>query len=378
MKKRLSALLAGVLSIAMLGSVCAFAAETDEIAPRVIYQEETSKTNTVSFGNHTFDIYTNAYHGGGVCNAAVWILPDAYVPAGTMTVQAFVLDHNQNVIRETKPIEQTKSNNYAVAQTNNGPFMPTCYFGGVVQLKDRDGRGYSPRVPGLKYENGEFTDIYDTSGLIRSTSELPTNNQGLTYGSILDGDIQKPDLIAAVGMNGNVGYAKRQQLCPTFYNSKAFERYNIQLEESNYQIPLYDLEGNQIDWFVLDDFDEAEANPIVQKRIQEISSLDVPVAQDMGPLTGYEIDPLFAQEFSGGLVNGDFPKNAKGETFGSVYNQYVAGYAPDYIACVGDNDVSGYMRYSDHINPKSDSVNVYDMNGNVIGQFTFDSGIYRG
>lgn len=86
MKKRLSALLAGVLSIAMLGSVCAFAAETDEIAPRVIYQEETSKTNTVSFGNHTFDIYTNAYHGGGVCNAAVWILPDAYVPAGTMTV----------------------------------------------------------------------------------------------------------------------------------------------------------------------------------------------------------------------------------------------------------------------------------------------------
>ena len=39
MKKRLSALLAGVLSIAMLGSVCAFAAETDEIAPRVIYQE---------------------------------------------------------------------------------------------------------------------------------------------------------------------------------------------------------------------------------------------------------------------------------------------------------------------------------------------------
>lgn len=375
MKKRLSALLAGVLSIAMLGSVCAFAAETDDIAPRVVYQEETSQTNTFSFSNQTFSVYTNAYHGGGVCNAAVWVLPDAYVPAGTMTVQAFVLDHNKNVVRETKPIEQTKSNNYAVAQTNNGPFMPTCYFGGVVQLHGIEGQE-KPRVPGLKYENEEFTYVFDTSGFIRDMSKLPTNNQGLTYGSMLDMD-KDPDLISAVGMNGNVGYAKRQQLCPTFYNAKAVERYNNQLEESDYRIPLYDLEGNQIDWFILDDFDEAEANPLVQKRIQEISSSNMPVAQDMGLGNSYA-DRLVESEFSGGLVNGDFPKNAKGETFGNVYNQYVAGYEPDYIACVGDNNVSGYMRYSDHINPQSDSVDVYDMDGNVIGQFTFDSGIYRG
>lgn len=287
------------------------------------------------------------------------------------------MDHNQKVIRQTEPIPQTKANNYAVAQTNDGPFMTICYFVGMMQLADGDGSPYLPRVPGLKYEDGKFTDIYASSDYIKSTSDLPTNDQGLTYGSILDGDSQKPDLISAVGIDGNEGYARRQQLCPTFYNSKALERYNKQLEESNYLIPLYDLEGNQIDWFLVDNFDETTAIPIVQEHIREISVRDVPVAQDMGPLTGFELNPSYVQEFGKDLIDGDFPKNAKGETFGTYLNQRIAGYDPDYIACIGDNGVEGYMRYSDATRPKSKTVNLYDMDGNIVDQFTFDSGIYR-
>lgn len=372
MKKRFFALLAGILSVAMLGSVCSFATETNDIAPRVVYQEKRSQSAFASLDNHSYEIYTNAHYSSSVCNAAVWVLPDSTVPANTMTVQAFVLDHNMQVIRDTKPITQSQAANYAVAQTNSGPFMPICYFGGYVQLKDRDGGPYYPRVPGLKYDNGTFTDIFDTSGYIKRSAELPTNEQGLTYGSVMEGDIIKPDLISAVGVEGNEGYARRQQIFPTFYNSQAIERYNKQLEENNYLIPLYDLDGNQIDWFKMDNFDETTADPLTQESIQEVSSRNLPVAQDMGPR--HELNPRIAQEISAGLIGGDFPKNANGETFGNVLSQYVVGYAPDYISCVGDKGVEGYMRYSDHICPKSDTVNVYDMDGNIVDQFTLDSG----
>lgn len=372
MKKRFFALLAGILSVAMLGSVCSFATEANDIAPRVIYQEKRSETFTKPFGDNTFSIYTNAHYSSSVCNAAVWVLPDAYVPAGTMSVQSYVLDHNKSTIRITDYVNQSQSSNFAVAQTNDGPFMPICYFGGNVVLHDSDGSPYTPRVPGLKYENGTFTYVYNTSGLAKKTADLPTNAQGLTYGSIMDGDVLKPDLISAVGINGIEGYARRQEFCPVFYSSKAVERYNKQLEERNYLVPLYDLDGNQVDWFELDHFDETTADPLTQESIQEISSRNLPVAQDMGPKL--EFNPSIARELSAGLIGGDFPKNAKGETFGNVLSQYVVGYAPDYISCVGDKGVEGYMRYSDHICPKSNTLNVYDMDGNIVDQFTLDSG----
>ena len=48
------------------------------------------------------------------------------------------------------------------------------------------------------------------------------------------------------------------------------------------------------------------------------------------------------------LPGGDYPKNQRGETYGSVIYQKYAGHYPDLIAVQADNDKSGYVLSSDN------------------------------
>ena len=94
------------------------------------------------------------------------------------------------------------------------------------------------------------------------------------------------------------------------------------------------------------------------------------------------------------LVNGDYPKNSKGESYGSeaFFAEFV-GYRPDLIAAKGEDGVRGYYReedtpgYAEHIahdidaynaiwkaNPGPQPIPLYDSEGNVIGAYLYGGG----
>lgn len=369
MKKRLSALLAGVLSIAMLSSVCAFAAEPADVEPRTVYNHYQSRINTIPIGNYTYKIYTEAHYNTSVCNAAVWAEADAVVPVGVLSVRAVVMNENKIILRDSGFKSEPSPLSFGWAQTNDVSIPNPVYFGGEVYINDRG--SHYPDVPALKYENGRFTYLSKLD-IPRSIAELPVNSQGLSYGSFLDGGTELPDLISAMGVNGIEGYVLRQDFSPIIYGPHGMDRIKEQIKENNL-IPVYDLEGNQIDWYALGNSSEVEPDPITQAHMQELSARDLPVIEGTKTVADVEDDTsIFSQEFSGDLINGDFPKNDKGETFGTFFNRYVVGYAPDYMAYRGDHDIEGYMRFADYTRPKSGTtVNLYDMDGNIVDQFTF-------
>ena len=80
------------------------------------------------------------------------------------------------------------------------------------------------------------------------------------------------------------------------------------------------------------------------------------------------------------LVDGDYPKNVKGESYGPESLDSIVGYPPDLIAATATNRRNGYLRRSELTeylltdNPQHNSLPVYDLDGNVIGEFVFGDG----
>ena len=85
------------------------------------------------------------------------------------------------------------------------------------------------------------------------------------------------------------------------------------------------------------------------------------------------------------LINGNFPKNARGETYGTALMAYVVGEMPDLQAAIGTDGQEGYVRTSDLSHPKFETpqealewqrnqpdsyyIPLYDFQGNEIGSF---------
>lgn len=84
-------------------------------------------------------------------------------------------------------------------------------------------------------------------------------------------------------------------------------------------------------------------------------------------------------------TNGNFPKNVRGETYGTALMAEVVGEMPDLQAAIGTNDQEGYVRTSDLSHPKFETpqdalewqktqpdsyyIPLYDFQGNEIGSF---------
>ena len=76
------------------------------------------------------------------------------------------------------------------------------------------------------------------------------------------------------------------------------------------------------------------------------------------------------------LVDGKYPVNEKGETYGPGNISDIAGSSPDLIQAVATNGAEGYIRYDDMYGflQEEDGVQpeiipVYDLEGNQIGEF---------
>ena len=365
MKRPFTTLLAGVLSIAMLCSVTVLAAEEDA---RAIYSSFSSQTNSVTPAGVTFSTYVDANYttsGSIKGNAVVWVDASATVPGGTMSARAFVLSADKSLLKDKGFILEPYDANFTWVQTADTTLSSSeaTFFGGQVKLYLP---GYSepvcPSVNAVKYDGGRCSSV---SPVTPRSAAPSVNSLGMTYGTLLDE--KTPDLIAAVGVDGTTGYVLHHDFDPTFYTTEAQMRYNERLKENNL-IPLYDVELNQIGWYALDTLTREEGpDPATQARIDERAARNLP-AVDWARTQ----DDASVEAYSVGLVDGDFLRNAKGETFGTAFNRYVAGYNPDWIAYVGDNGVPGYMSFFDFTySGCGDTVDLCDMEGNVVDQFTF-------
>lgn len=85
------------------------------------------------------------------------------------------------------------------------------------------------------------------------------------------------------------------------------------------------------------------------------------------------------------LINGNFPKNVRGETYGTALMAEVVGEMPDLQAAIGTDGQEGYVRTCDLSHPKFETpqdalewqktqpdsyyIPLYDFQGNEIGSF---------
>jgi len=97
--------------------------------------------------------------------------------------------------------------------------------------------------------------------------DYPRNSSGETYGSNSLADIvgYEPDLSAAVGVDGTVGYIRAEDENPVINSPEEALAY-MEVYEPNRVIPLYDFEGNMISVFIIGDRDAetmAEANAML-------------------------------------------------------------------------------------------------------------------
>lgn len=80
------------------------------------------------------------------------------------------------------------------------------------------------------------------------------------------------------------------------------------------------------------------------------------------------------------LVDGDFPKNDKGETYGPELLFDIVGHMPDLVSATATNGQDGYLRNSEleklvsSFDTQNNSLPVYNLNGDVIGEFVFENG----
>jgi len=173
------------------------------------------------------------------------------------------------------------------------------------------------------------------------------------------------DMIPAVGRTGGdggpwiSGYVLREELENYLNNMRA------QKDGSGFTIPLRNQNGTGVGDFTVRESDWTWNYNDKGELLSSVSQ------QDYVPLPGEE------------LVNGGYPVNSKGHTYGSTNLYNLLGEYPDLIPAQGDNGTVGYLRRRDlrgDVNTPEealwwnenmpDAYTLYDAEENVIGTFT--------
>jgi len=125
---------------------------------------------------------------------------------------------------------------------------------GWTWLKDFDGNITEHPLPGTQMvymgrsadEGNRILKSFETT--LDNNHQYQVNQFGESYGLAVLVDIvgEEPDLIAAVGINGTDGYVRAEELS---------DYYDVSSDEVVF-IPLYDVDGNEIDTFALNSMKE--------------------------------------------------------------------------------------------------------------------------
>lgn len=247
-----------------------------------------------------------------------------------------------------------------------------------------DGEYYSQ---GLVEINGRQLPTYETSKFNKSRTMLnlletldengdyPVNSKGEAYGSAMLASVvgYEPDLISAIGTDNAEGYLRLEDMYRSIRNPKEVAT-NMETYYEYSVLPLYNSEGEVIGTF------EVDMNPVIsansmEEILQKIADgMPTPLYEPVElPQTKEELSTLVAKSPS----KWAYPVNDAGLTYGLSYENG-ATYEPDLIRTFATNGKIGYVRrieekkaaYSDSIN----TIPVYDLDGNTIGEFEFDEG----
>lgn len=234
------------------------------------------------------------------------------------------------ITRATGNLDWTiKANGTVVADTSF-----TMSAGETVRIR----ANYSPENASLDFglvdSNEKFHYINVTTGSIDKTIEIPENG----------------DYTLAIRNN----------------SSKSVMQDRLE----TYTVPLYDLQEE-----VIGEFEIGCAMDVTGYSLEEAKEM-----VNLGERAG---SVLSVEQTS--LINGNFPKNVRGETYGTALMAEVVGEMPDLQAAIGTNDQEGYVRTSDLSHPKFETpqdalewqktqpdsyyIPLYDFQGNEIGSF---------
>lgn len=261
--------------------------------------------------------------------------------------------------------------------------------------------------------------------------EYPKNSSGESYGSIKFANFvgYNPDLIAAQGSKGESGYIRnsdrRDYGLETLEDVQAYMDW-LEAHPGPLTIPLYDSEGRVIGEYQYGGGEQADT---AGKTIEEVKTAVAANLPSAGIVRGdtklilarggtllpddsqesyavidgvpykyykdkngayrfeYKVGNLKAYDYEGHLldtlVNGEYPKNSKGESYGHDALADYVGYGPDLRSASGTRGELGYVRNSDIAAipqftadecPHEFTVPLYDSEGAVIGEFPVSCG----
>lgn len=357
MKKRLiSAVLAIILCIAL--SVVALAE----------YNSPVKKY--YGTGNYSYTAYSTLYDdGSNYYRAATWVetMDHLNVPKGSMKAYARLYSASGAILKESGEFSNVEETYFMFAATEKKYSGEGTYSCGKVSLYN-----------GSNYVNDELEKTETIGTLAYNLSyqliddEYPVNRNGNTYGSAVLSEIvgYEPELIYAIGTKGQQGFVKQEDIAPPDTDTPEKAVAYMETRPETYTIPLYNLQEEVIGEF------EISAEFVTVSTLEEAK--EILAAKRENTYSGAVEQTT--------LINGEFPVNINGETYGNGLMAYEVGHDPDLMAAVGTNGQKGYIRDSDIrrspnnatpqevyewfiSQPASYYIPLYDFQGNVIGSF---------
>lgn len=426
-----SKILAFALSAAMLCGIRAFATE--------VYD---SQIVSDGIGDNWYDTYSSVYVGAK-SKAATWIQTSSTekVPEWYIGGIARLYNKDRTLIKSTGMRYNSKPSNFYYAVTEYHSNSEPVYSQGQVDIYTGTEYLRCDVASANSFSDSVIPSHPPTHDDIKHT---PTNATGKTYGSSLFAG--EPDMIAAIGTDGVHGYVRADDLDPKVSNPEEAEAYMATFNE-NRILPLYDVNETVIGTFILDEItdddllveenietvrasvlrepEETEQAMIdsdslkdadletllkkmpklleqsnqaereeylewVKAKVAGVSDPAHRVVHKPSPEEADRIEQEHLNNLMKHLVDGDYPRNSKGETYGPDGLSAIVGYEPDLISVIATNNKKGYVRAED-LNgqeihtpeeageymrncPRSYDIPVYDLEGQVIGAFRISAG----
>ena len=393
--KRISAM---AMVFAMVGVTSAFAATGAT--------EHESGHITESAGSKSYDIYSILYEDStNRYRASAWavVSDHSQVPAKYIGVDAWLCTPRDQILASTGFVYNSSGATFEYACTARQYTPQMVYAAGEVDLYTGTTHKYV-EVPESPYVGGDLRAVNQ----LEEVKAFPVNENGDTYGTVRTAKLvgYKPDLIAAVGNGGVEGYVRMDDMRPNITSEADIEAYYEKLENDP-DIPLYDMNGNVIGTFTIGGNEDLapEATTVEEARAAIMADMSSPVVpnEDVNQTkdrllnendnlnTIYHEAPVNSVDVWAATSNQYTEKN--GLTYGTMKQAGVIGEPPDMVSVVATNGMQGWVtledfspvRYLRKIGTSEAEINsyidktmnknvqkfipVYDMEGNVIGEF---------
>lgn len=373
---RISAL---ILTLAMCAGLCASAS-----AKQTVSQYHTEPTSFGVVGREQ-ESWSSLYVDSDSSSwASAWLRSEdgTALPAGSLGIESRLYNDNGELCASTGMCYNTSEASFVAAVTSASS-DGYCSWGHIRTTEFEDGRftvGHDYRLTAgddfvFSSELGNYKFPEKMLEMPKENEDgYPENSMGEPYGSELLKDYNRkywvsPVLLSAVGTDGVHGYVREADLNPYVATRQDAVDYMSKLEE-NRVLPLYDKEGNVIGTFVLD------GSFISGTTATELESAKAAAAAKPGAETRQsvklpETEAEFAALVKRSEANCPYQRTSKGETYssGPDISSGEVGYDPVWIPVVSTEDEEGFIRSKDMLTGGPGTYPVYDMEGNVIGEF---------